>query len=49
MTGHLPSSKEGEEAVKQMLSEIEFLLRWIDEEDGVVDLDTSTWLQRLFK
>jgi hypothetical protein len=49
MTGYLPSLKEGEKAVKQMLSEIEFLLRWIDQEDGVVGLDTSTWLQRLFE
>jgi hypothetical protein len=49
MTGYLPGLKEGEKAVGQMLSEIEFLLRWIDQEDGVVGLDTSTWLQRLFE
>jgi hypothetical protein len=49
IAGHLPGLEQREEAIEQMLSEIEFLFRWIDQDDGVVGLDTATWLQRLFK
>jgi hypothetical protein len=41
MARNLPGLQEREESIQQVLAEVEFSLGGIDQEDGVVGLDSS--------